>query len=158
MWRQDLANRNIGYLQKVREFWCLWATAALLYCNALFSTKFVISVQLHPDLNPGDPRSHAKFVRLNEAHSVLSNLQSRREYDLQFTWSTRAPQRSRHMDPHYSRQSASPYASYHRCGKSMIFFSILFHSYTHINFSGFMLSAGHHKKHLVSSKSHSFLA
>jgi len=129
MYWQDLHNKNIGYLQKVLEFWCLWiAWATLLYCNAFFLTKFVISVQLHPDLNPGDSSSHAKFVRLNEAYSVLSNLQARREYDLQFMWSTRAPQRSQphHVDPRYSRRSASPYASYHRFESRWSFFLICF--------------------------------
>ncbi len=36
----------------------------------------------HPDLNPGDPYADALFQRINAAYSVLSNPESRRNYDL----------------------------------------------------------------------------
>ncbi|MEM7736378.1 MAG: J domain-containing protein [Deinococcota bacterium] len=36
----------------------------------------------HPDLNPGDPYADALFQRINAAYSVLSNPESRRDYDL----------------------------------------------------------------------------
>ncbi|CAG8632321.1 14779_t:CDS:1 [Funneliformis caledonium] len=42
---------------------------------------YKLSKQYHPDLNLGDETAHSKFVRINEAYSVLSNEQSRREYD-----------------------------------------------------------------------------
>ena len=35
----------------------------------------------HPDVNPGDRGSEAKFKELNEAYEVLSNPDSRRKYD-----------------------------------------------------------------------------
>ena len=35
----------------------------------------------HPDLNPGDERAEDKFKQINDAHEVLSNVDSRRAYD-----------------------------------------------------------------------------
>jgi molecular chaperone DnaJ len=37
--------------------------------------------QFHPDSNPGDPKAEARFKEISEAHSVLSDPESRREYD-----------------------------------------------------------------------------
>ncbi len=37
--------------------------------------------QFHPDSNPGDARSEAKFKEISEAHSVLADPELRREYD-----------------------------------------------------------------------------
>ena len=37
--------------------------------------------QHHPDLNPGDGTAEEKFKLINEAHSVLSETDSRRKYD-----------------------------------------------------------------------------
>ena len=37
--------------------------------------------QHHPDVNPGDPTAEEKFKLINEAHSVLSETDSRRKYD-----------------------------------------------------------------------------
>ncbi|CAG2066356.1 unnamed protein product [Timema podura] len=36
----------------------------------------------HPDKNSGDPKTHARFVKLNEAYSILSRPDKRKEYDL----------------------------------------------------------------------------
>jgi DnaJ family protein C protein 4 len=41
-----------------------------------------LSKEVHPDMNPDDPDLHSKFVRLNEAYTVLSKQQTRREYDV----------------------------------------------------------------------------
>ncbi|MEJ2739087.1 MAG: DnaJ C-terminal domain-containing protein [Dehalococcoidia bacterium] len=35
----------------------------------------------HPDVNPGDKTSEAKFKEINEAHEVLSNAEKRKKYD-----------------------------------------------------------------------------
>lgn len=48
-----------------------------------------LSKQLHPDLNPSDPENHIKFVRLNEAYSILSNNKSRHDYDMRLEHSKR---------------------------------------------------------------------
>ena len=37
--------------------------------------------KLHPDINPDDKESHAKFQQLNEANEVLSNPEKRKKYD-----------------------------------------------------------------------------
>ncbi|XP_048475524.1 dnaJ homolog subfamily C member 4 isoform X2 [Rhincodon typus] len=39
------------------------------------------SKKLHPDIDVSNPELHSRFVRLNEAYSVLSKPSSRREYD-----------------------------------------------------------------------------
>ena len=36
----------------------------------------------HPDLNPGDKKSEARFKEINEAYEVLSDTDSRRKYDV----------------------------------------------------------------------------
>jgi DnaJ-class molecular chaperone len=36
----------------------------------------------HPDLNPGDKKSEARFKEINEAYEVLSDKDSRRKYDV----------------------------------------------------------------------------
>ncbi|PSN38970.1 hypothetical protein C0J52_11341 [Blattella germanica] len=41
-----------------------------------------LSKKCHPDKNRDDPTTHAQFVKLNEAYSVLSRPEKRREYDL----------------------------------------------------------------------------
>ena len=42
-----------------------------------------IRVQMHPDLNRGDPESKDEFLRLQDAYTVLSSTALRREYDQQ---------------------------------------------------------------------------
>lgn len=37
--------------------------------------------QYHPDSNPGDAKAEARFKEISEAHSVLSDPETRREYD-----------------------------------------------------------------------------
>jgi len=40
-----------------------------------------LSMEYHPDHNPGDTVAESKFKEINEAYSTLSNLDKRREYD-----------------------------------------------------------------------------
>ncbi|VBB09019.1 Hypothetical protein LUCI_4305 [Lucifera butyrica] len=40
-----------------------------------------LSKQYHPDLNPGNQAAEVRFKEINEAYAVLSNPQSRAEYD-----------------------------------------------------------------------------
>jgi curved DNA-binding protein CbpA len=52
------------------------------------------SKECHPDLNHKDPNNHEKFVRVNEAYSVLSKPVSKREYDLTLADIRGKPQQS----------------------------------------------------------------
>ncbi|KAJ7340053.1 DnaJ molecular chaperone y domain [Desmophyllum pertusum] len=47
-----------------------------------FITK---SKKLHPDMNPHKPELHTRFVQINNAYSVLSNVSHRHEYDLRLS-------------------------------------------------------------------------
>jgi molecular chaperone DnaJ len=40
-----------------------------------------LAKQYHPDLNPGNAEAEAKFKEINEAYQVLSNQQTRAQYD-----------------------------------------------------------------------------
>jgi len=90
------------------------------------SCYLIVFIQVHPDLNPGDPSSHAKFVRLNEAYSVLSDVKSRHKYDLRFVHSRRAAQNSQShgLDSNFRKRSTSAKYSYYRL-KSVLDFVIL---------------------------------
>ncbi|CAH0775407.1 unnamed protein product [Bemisia tabaci] len=44
-----------------------------------------LSKENHPDKNQNDPENHNKFVRINEAYSVLSQVQSRADYDMKLS-------------------------------------------------------------------------
>lgn len=41
-----------------------------------------LSISLHPDKNPGDQEAANKFVNINKAYEVLSNIETRQIYDL----------------------------------------------------------------------------
>jgi len=83
----------------------------------LFTVNFAIFVQVHPDLNPGDPNNHVNFVKLNEAYTVLSNSTSRRAYDFQL-------QHADHVQTtaqSYSSAGTSPrHQSYHRYVNTLV--------------------------------------
>jgi len=67
-------------------------------------------VQVHPDLNRGDPSSKDKFLRLREAYTVLNSSKSRREYDEQLQ-STRRTTAS--YSSHFTRPFTPPKQSTH---------------------------------------------
>ncbi|MEM6428005.1 MAG: J domain-containing protein [Deinococcota bacterium] len=75
----------------------------------------------HPDLNPGDPYADALFQRINAAYSVLSNPETRRNYDLvrqhlheppaETTWKTTGTNKrtsTRETSPHNPQQQVNP--------------------------------------------------
>jgi len=64
-----------------------------------------LSKEIHPDANPNDPLNHAKFVRVNEAYSVLSKLPSRRQYDVSLAYRLRL---HRSSVSHTTGNSAAP--------------------------------------------------
>ena len=60
--------------------------------------------QYHPDVNSGDKRAEAKFKEVNEAYQVLSDSDSRKQYD-------RFGDRWRHADRvQNDRTGHSPFA------------------------------------------------
>ncbi|CAH1791140.1 unnamed protein product [Owenia fusiformis] len=68
-----------------------------------------LSKKVHPDLNPNDPHTHKKFVRLMDAYTVLSKPSTRRDYDLSLVSRINREHTARTM---YSQHTpgASPYA------------------------------------------------
>ncbi len=81
----------------------------------LFSLFYFL--QIHPDTNPNDPSNHAKFVRINEAYSILSRTTSRREYDMTLNHSFHRHQNlsraghGRHTTPGRSSRPGSDYTT-----------------------------------------------
>ena len=63
---------------------------------------YKLSKKYHPDVNVGDKTANSKFLRINEAYSILNNEQSRREYD----WSIR------HQPKNNPSNSHSNYSDY----------------------------------------------
>ncbi|KAJ1676993.1 DnaJ molecular chaperone y domain, partial [Spiromyces aspiralis] len=45
------------------------------------SRFYKLSKQYHPDVNKDSDEAHSKFIKINEAYTILSNPLSRREYD-----------------------------------------------------------------------------
>ncbi|KAK7789708.1 hypothetical protein R5R35_012309 [Gryllus longicercus] len=65
-------------------------------------TAFIkLSKQYHPDKNANDS-THNKFVKLNEAYTILSRPETRREYDLSLVPDTSGVRRSRNIHYDYS--------------------------------------------------------
>lgn len=70
-----------------------------------------LSKECHPDKNSQDPKTHDKFVQVNEAYTVLSKGLSRRDYDL----SLKARESTRY---HYRPSPRSRGQSYYHDSKS----------------------------------------
>ncbi|KAK6182442.1 hypothetical protein SNE40_010135 [Patella caerulea] len=72
------------------------------------------SKKVHPDINKNDPKTHEKFVRLNEAYQVLSQDDSRLDYDNSLVISKYGGQ-SPGVPPHryYNQRQEEYYANMH---------------------------------------------
>ncbi|KAL8566816.1 hypothetical protein ACOMHN_052214 [Nucella lapillus] len=71
------------------------------------------SKKLHPDLNIKDPQSHEKFVKLNEAYTVLSKPIARRKYDLNLAVRLQMQRQARNAtSSHVYGSSAMPGSNY----------------------------------------------
>ncbi|KAJ3071460.1 hypothetical protein HDU98_005298 [Podochytrium sp. JEL0797] len=49
--------------------------------STLKAKFYELSLQHHPDRNPGDEKSTQRFLKINEAYSLLADESKRREYD-----------------------------------------------------------------------------
>jgi len=66
-----------------------------------------LSLQYHPDKNPGDQEAAQKFIEINKAHEVLSNPELRRVYDLQGEDGLERQLRGEHQG-HWENQRRGP--------------------------------------------------
>jgi len=65
--------------------------------------------QYHPDVNPGDKSSEAKFKEINEAHEVLSDKEKRKKYD-------RFGDQWQHADQFAQAQQQTPFWNFSQAG------------------------------------------
>ena len=73
------------------------------------SKYWFVCFQLHPDINKKDPKTHEKFVKLNEAYNVLKKPIDRREYDLNLAVRLQMEQQARYASQsHVYGSSAWP--------------------------------------------------
>ena len=64
-----------------KDFYAVLGVAKNVSEADLKKTYRKLARQYHPDSNPGDAKSEAKFKEISEAHSVLSDPELRKEYD-----------------------------------------------------------------------------
>lgn len=55
--------------------------------------------QYHPDANQNDPKSHAQFIEIQRAYSILSTPSKRYDYDVSLKGPYQTIIRRRAMDP-----------------------------------------------------------
>ncbi|CAF2871931.1 unnamed protein product [Rotaria sp. Silwood2] len=73
---------------------------------------YKLSKEYHPDSNSADKSLHEKFVKINEAFSVLSKHSTRTIYDQSLNSISRSPYQS------YSRQSSSDWSNIYSANRS----------------------------------------
>lgn len=58
--------------------------------NEIKGSFYRLSMLYHPDRNPNDEAAHQKFLKINEAYSVLSDEVRRKDYDRMFSTKTQS--------------------------------------------------------------------
>lgn len=79
--------------------------------NRFFEIFLVYGLQYHPDTNQGDAGSHARFVEIQQAYSVLSAPSKRHQYDLSLH-ANRTPSSS-HSRPYRTYDGSGNEDGYH---------------------------------------------
>lgn len=64
-----------------KDFYAVLGVSKNITDAELKKTYRKLARQYHPDSNPGDAKAEAKFKEISEAHSVLSDPETRKEYD-----------------------------------------------------------------------------
>lgn len=64
-----------------KDFYAVLGVSKDISAADLKKTYRKLARQYHPDSNPDDPKAEAKFKEISEAHTVLSDPETRKEYD-----------------------------------------------------------------------------
>jgi molecular chaperone DnaJ len=64
-----------------KDFYAILGVSKDISDADLKKTYRKLARQYHPDSNPGDAKAEAKFKEISEAHSVLADPETRKEYD-----------------------------------------------------------------------------
>jgi len=64
-----------------KDFYAVLGVSKNVSEAELKKTYRKLARQYHPDSNPGDAKAEAKFKEISEAHSVLADAETRKEYD-----------------------------------------------------------------------------
>ena len=64
-----------------KDFYAVLGVSKDVTAAELKKTYRKLARQYHPDSNPGDAKAEAKFKEISEAHAVLSDPDTRAEYD-----------------------------------------------------------------------------
>ncbi|KAI8321138.1 DnaJ-domain-containing protein [Martensiomyces pterosporus] len=74
------ASHRLGVVHRANHYAILGVPTSATQ-SEIKSAFYKSSMQWHPDKNQGSDEAHQKFLKLNEAYSVLGSEQSRRAYD-----------------------------------------------------------------------------